>query len=332
MTTEPGVYRRKVLCGAALAGLPAMLMTPLAWGQAFPSTTIRIIVGNPPGGTVDLLARLIADDLSKAFGQPAIVENRPGANGNLAAEQVLKAPADGHTLFLAAPGPFVTHGALYKAMRFDPQTAFAPISIVAVAPLVLVVPSSLPVRSLRDFVAYAKSQPGKVSYGSQGNGSMGHLAMEMFKQAAGIYAVHVPYKGSAAAMLDLVGGNIQAMLDNTTSVLPHVKSGALRALAVAEKTRLPSLPEVPTLDESGWRGFEATPWFGIAASAATPRDAVQKLSAAVRASLRRPEAQAKLLGMGIQPRGTSVEEFEAVMKSDTAKWAAVIRASGATID
>ena len=325
MNTHSRIDRRRFLTAAACAVASG---GPLAQTN---SGVLRIVIGNPPGGTVDLLARMLAEDLGKSSGQAAIVENRPGANGNVAAEYVLRAPADGQTLFLAAPGPFVTAAALYPTLRFDPRTAFAPISVVAIAPLVLVVPAAFPVRSIKEFVAYAKANPGKISYGSQGNGSMGHLAMEMFRQTAGFDAVHIPYKGSSEAIQDLLAGNIQAIFDNTTSVLPQIRTGKLRALAVGERTRLPSLPDVPTVSEAGWNGFEATPWFAIAAPAATPRPEVVRLNTSIRAAIALPESQSRLAGLGIQPVGSSVEEFEQLLRTDTAKWTGVIKTAGITL-
>lgn len=319
---------RRIVC--LLACLAFWAVPAIA--QPYPSKPVRIIVTNPPGGTVDILARTVGDELGKSLGAAFVVENRPGANGNLGAELLLKAPADGYVLMLTPPGPLAINAALYQSLPFDPKTAFAPVSLIAIAPLVLVVPPQSPARSLGELIALAKSKPGQLSYASQGNGSTGHLAMELLKTMVSIDVVHVPYKGSAPALADLLAANVQMMFDNTTSSLPHVKRGALRALAVAEPQRLRSVPDIPTVSESGVPGFEATPWFGMIARAGTPKDILDRLSGAIKAGLQRPEVESRFATLGVELRGSTPEEFARTIASETQKWERVIKASGAKAD
>lgn len=325
--------RRRLLCalGGALAAawLPAAAQGPAA---AFPARPIRLVVSYPPGGTADTLSRAVADGIARSLGQPVVVENKPGANGNLGAELVAKAAPDGHTLVMTAPGPLAVNAFLYKTLPFDPATAFAPIARVAVAPLVLVVPAALPVRNLAELLAYAKAQPAKATYASQGNASSGHLAMELLKTRTGMEAVHVPYKGSTPALNDLLAGHVLMMFDNTTSSLPHVRSGALRAIAVAEPRRLAAAPEIPTVAESGVEGFEATPWFGLVTTAGTPPAVVDKLQRAVREVLRTPAVQARFAAMGVELVGDTPQEFTATIEAESHKWKEVVRRSGARAD
>jgi tripartite-type tricarboxylate transporter receptor subunit TctC len=261
-----------------------------------------------------------------------LVENRPGANGNLGAEALLRSPADGLTVLVTPPGPLAINGALYPDLGFDPRTAFAPVSMMAVAPLVLVVNPALSVQGVRDLIELARNRPGKLSAASQGNGSTGHLALELFKSVAGVDIAHVPYKGSAPAITDLIADHVQMMFDNTTTSLPQVRQGRLRALGVAELHRLPSDPAIPTIDESGLKGFEATPWFGMVARAGTPSTRVEQLAEAVRAAIEKPELNQRFAALGVELRAMAPAAFGRFIAAETTKWERVIRVSGARAD
>lgn len=302
-----------------------------AAGQSYPSKPVRVILTNPPGGTVEVLARTLSDELAKAFGQPFVIENRPGANGTLGGQALMAADADAHALLLGPPGPIAINKLMYS-MPYDPQKAFAPVSLVAIAPLVLVVHPGFPAKTLQEFIQYAKANPGKVSYASQSSGSSGHLAMELLKSRTGIFAVHIPYRGSGPAIADLVAGQTHAMFDNTTSALPQVRAGRLRAIAVAEKTRLKAEPGIPTLAESGVPGFEATPWFGVVAKAGSPKSAIDTLAAAIGRIVKQPQVEARFAALGVELVGSSPEQFGAHIDAELAKWDFVVKRSGAKLD
>ena len=306
--------------------------TALAQTPAFPVKTIRLVVAYPPGGTADVLSRTIAEGLSQRLGQRVVVENKPGANGNIAADLVAKSPADGYTLLMTAPGPLAVNANLYATLPFDPATAFAPVSLAGVAPLLLVVPASLPVRNLKELLDYAKANPYKVTFASQGNASSGHLTMELLKVRTGMQANHVPYKGSAPALNDLLAGHVTMMFDNTTSSLPLVRGGALRAIAVAEEKRLLATPDIQTVAEQGLPGFVSTPWFGIVTTAGTPGAVVEKLSAAINETLSTPAVLVRFLEMGVELRPNSPKAFESYISAETVKWKEVVRVSGAKLD
>ncbi|WP_293749787.1 tripartite tricarboxylate transporter substrate binding protein [Limnohabitans sp. Rim8] len=309
------------LCGAALA------QTPL-----FPTKPIRLVVAYPPGGSADVLSRAIAEGVSQRLGQRVVVENKPGANGNIAADLVAKSPADGYTLLMTAPGPVAVNASLYASLPFDPATAFAPVSLAGVAPLLLVVPANLPVRNLKELLDYLKVNPTKATFASQGNASSGHLAMELLKVRTGMQATHVPYKGSAPALNDLLAGHVTMMFDNTTSSLPLVRAGTLRAIAVAEEKRLIASPDIPTVAEQGLPGFVSTPWFGVVTTAGTPNAIVEKLSAAINETLRTPAAQVRFHEIGVELRPNSPQAFERYISAETVKWKEVVRLSGAKLD
>lgn len=311
----------------ALLAWAVALASPDSIAQSYPSKPVRMLLTNPPGGVVDILARVLSDELGKALGQPFVPENRPGANGNIAAEMMLKLPADGYTLMVSPLGPFTTNRVLYANPTFDPLVDFAPISLLAVAPLILVVHPSVPAENLQAFLAWMR-QEGNVSYGSQGIASSAHLAMELLKSMTGINGTHVPYKGGTAPMTDLMAGHIKVMFNNSSTTLPFVRRGAVRAIAVGEKTRLQSAPEIPTVDEQGVKGFEATPWFGMAARSATPREIVERLSAEVARIFRRPEIEKKFLDLGVELRGTTPDAFSAHIRSETEKWTRIVRLAG----
>ena len=298
----------------------------------YPSKPIRLVVGYPPGGTADQLARVLAEGVGKSLGQNVIVENRPGANGNLAADLVAKSPADGYTLLMTAPGPVAVNVHVYPALTFDPKTAFSPIARVAVAPLVLVVNKQLPVQNLKELLAYAKANPSKASYASQGNASSGHLAMELFKTRAGLQAEHVPYKGSTPALNDLLAGHVLMMFDNTTSSLPQVRAGNLKAIAVAEDKRIAVAPDIPTVAESGYEGFSATPWFGLVTTAGTPAFVIQKWVAGIHDVLKSPAIKERFAQSGVELVIDTPELFSTYLESESRKWKEVVRISGARAD
>ena len=326
----PGLALRSLAVGtAALLTQPAPAADDLAW----PSRAVRIVATSPPGGSVDLLARIVAQDLTKKHGQPFVVENRPGANGDLGVASVLRAPADGHALFVAPAGPFSINLSLRSSMPFNPRTDIAPVAMLAVTPLVLMVHPSVPATNLHELLVWLRAQSGKATYASQAVGSSGHLAMELFKSMTGVQSTHVPYKGSAAqAATDLVAGRVAMSFVNTSTTIGYLQNGTLRAIAVAEKRRLASLPDVPTLDEAGVPGFEATAWIGLGARAGTPDNVVLQVAEDATRTLAQPESARRLAALGIEPRPMPPPEFAAFIRGDTERWADVIRRSGATVE
>jgi len=328
------VNRFRFMSAGALLCLGLTVLPSLSSAQApaYPSKPLRLLVSNPPGGTVDTLARAVAEGLTQNLGQTVVVENKPGVNGNIAADLVAKAPADGHTLLMTPPGPLTVNAVLYSTLPFDPDTAFAPVSEVAIAPLVLVVPKALPVHDLKELLAYMKANPAKANFASQGNASSGHLAMELLKSRTGLAAAHVPYKGSAPALNDLLGGNVSMMFDNVTSSLPQIRAGALRAIAVAERTRLQVLPDVPTVEEQGVPGFELTPWFGIVTTGGTPAPVVEKLSRSVADVLNSPAVRKRFESIGVELRPSSPSAFGTYIKAQSTELTRLVKASGAKAD
>ncbi len=298
----------------------------------YPNKSMRIVVGYPPGGTADQLARVLSEGVGKILGQNVIVENRPGANGNLAADFVAKSPADGYTLLMTAPGPVSVNMHVYPSLPFDPKTAFAPIARVAIAPLVLVVNKQLPVQNLKELLAYAKANPSKASYASQGNASSGHLAMELLKSRTALQAEHVPYKGSSPALNDLLAGHVLMMFDNTTSSLPQVRSGNLKAIAIAEDKRIAAAPDIPTVAESGYEGFSATPWFGLVTTAGTTNLVIQKWVASIHEVLKNPAIKDRFAQSGVDLVFDTPEAFSYYIESESRKWKEVVRISGARAD
>jgi len=279
-----------------------------------------------------VMARNLGAELTKSLGQTFIVDNKPGANGNIGTDSVAKSAPDGYTLLLAGVGTNAINHSLYAKMPYDSLKDFASITLLATGPNVLVVNPSFPAKSVRDVIAMAKAQPGKLAYGSNGNGSSGHLAMEMLRQATGIDMVHVPYKGGGPAMTDLIGGQIPMLFTNQDAALQNVRAGKIRAIAVASLERNPAFPNVPTVAESGIPGFSAVSWFGLAAPAKTPREVVMRLHAESIKALNSPDLRSKLESTGFVVVGNSPEEFGAFMKSEIEKWGKVVRASGAKVD
>jgi tripartite-type tricarboxylate transporter receptor subunit TctC len=315
-------------CAAVSAGLAAALLACATSAQDYPSRPVRVIVPFAPGGPNEIIARLVAHELAGALGQPFIVENRPGAGGNIGTDFVAKSPPDGYTLLSAGPGSLVINP-LLGAVPYDPARDFAPIAIVATAPNVLVVHPAVPAQSVGELIALARSRPGALNYASGGIGSTPHLAAALFAAMAGIRIAHVPYKGTGPAVTDLLGGQVQMAVLGIPTVLPHVRSGKLRPLAVTGKRRSPELPEVPTVDEAGVAGYEVSPWYGLLAPAATPSAIVARLSAEVNAVVRRAEFKQKLAAQGAEPEGSTPEEFAAYLRAEAARWAPVVKASGA---
>lgn len=310
----------------------AAAASSLTVAQSYPSKTMRMIVPFPPGGTTDILGRLAAQKLSEALGHQVIVDNRPGAGGNIGTELAAKSPADGYTL-LAAPGSTLTiHPSLYAKLPFDPLRDFAPITMLAAVPNLLVVHPSLPVKSVKDLIALAKARPGELNYASTGAGQSTHLSMELFKNMAGVKITHVPYKGSAPAISDLMGGHVLLMFDNMPSALPQAKAGKLRGVAVSTSKRSPVMPGVPTVAESGLPGFEVSVWFSVLAPANTPREIIDRLNAVLVKALHTPDMRERLASQGAEAIGNTPEAFAAQMKADIAKWAKVVRDSNIKLD
>ncbi|HZN26342.1 MAG TPA: tripartite tricarboxylate transporter substrate binding protein [Burkholderiales bacterium] len=303
-----------------------------AYAQAWPTKPIRMILPFPPGGTTDILGRVAAQKLSEALGQQVVPDNRPGAAGNIGTEFVAKAPPDGYTL-VTAPGSTLTiHPSLYSKLGFDPLRDFAPVTILAAVPNALVVHPSLPVRNVKDLIALAKAKPGQLNYASTGAGQSTHLSMELFKTMARVNIVHVPYKGSAPAVTDLLGGHVLLMFDNMPSALPHVKAGKLRAVAVSTLKRSPVAPDIPTVAESGLPGFEVSVWFGVLAPAKTPQPVVERLNQILVKALHTAEVRERLSTQGAEPIANTPDQFTQQMKRDIAKWAKVVKDADIKLD
>lgn len=300
----------------------------IAQAAAYPGKQIRMVIPYPPGGPTDLTARVVAAEMSKSLGQSVVADNRPGASGMIGAEMVARAEPDGYTI-LANASLHVINGFIYPDMRFDALKDFEPITQLAAVPLVLVVPVSLPVKSVQELVEYGKKNPGKLNFGSSGNASAQQLAGESFKMAAGIEMQHVPYKGSSPALADLVGGQIQLMFDSMPSAMPFIKSGKLRAIAVTTTNRAQALPDLPTIAESGYPGFDISTWYGYWAPKGTPAEIVNKLSAAASEALKKPNVMEQYAGMGAEPVGSTPAEFSKYNASEAVKWEAIVRKSGA---
>jgi tripartite-type tricarboxylate transporter receptor subunit TctC len=303
-----------------------------ATAQAYPNKPVRIVVPWTPGGTADTLARILGQRLSESFGQQVLVDNRPGASGQIGTELVAKSAPDGYTLVLATTAPNSTAPSLYTKISYDPMKDFAPVSLVALTFYVLSVNPSVPVRNIPELVQLAKARPGELNFSSPGNGTPNHLSGEMLKTMAGIRMQHIPFKGSAQAIADVIGGQLPLNFENIAVVLPHIKAGKVRALGVTSAQRNRFLPDVPTIAESGYPGFEAVGWFGLMAPAATPRDALAKLNAETVRLLSSADVSSRILGLGAEVKPTTMREFEAFNRAQIAKWAKVIKESGARAD
>jgi tripartite-type tricarboxylate transporter receptor subunit TctC len=316
----------KILLGALIA----FPLTVIA--QAYPSKPVRVVVPYPAGSTPDIVGRTVAERLQKALGQPCVVENRSGAGGNIGAEAVAKAPADGHTLLVAGNGPVAINKHLYKGLGYDADRDLAPISLLASAPQMLVVKPQLKLEEFKSFLEHVRRNPGRLSYASVGGGSASHLTMELLKSDARLFLVHIPYRGFPPAVTDMLAGNIDAMFAIIPAVLPHVKAGKMKALAVTARNRNPMVPEVPSVAELGVPQLESLAWIGLLAPAATPAQIRERLSAEAGRAMRAAEVRELLGRQGFDVVASSAEEFSRWIRAESEKWAKVIRASGATAD
>ncbi len=321
-----GSIASAVVLGAGLLGGTSAL------AQAYPTKPVTIIVPFAAGGTTDILARIIGQALTAELGQSVVVDNRAGAGGNIGGQAAAKAAPDGHTLFMGTVGTHAINASLYKKMPFDPVKDFAPLTRVANVPNLLVANPAQPYKSVKDLIAYAKANPGKVNFGSSGNGSSIHLSGELFKSLAKVDMQHVPYKGSAPAVTDLLGNQIGIMFDNMPSAIQHVRSGSLVPLAVTTAKRSPELPNVPTIAEAGVPGYEATSWFGMFAPAGTPAPVLAKLNAAIVKVLAQPDVKKKINEQGAEVYSETPEQFTAFIQAESVKWGKVVKESGASLD
>jgi tripartite-type tricarboxylate transporter receptor subunit TctC len=315
---------------AALAALTVPLAPALA--ADYPVKPVRLVVPFPPGGGADILARLIMPRVAEELGQAIVIDNRPGAGGNVGAEHVARATPDGYTLLYGTNGTHSINASLYRNLRFDPVKDFAPVSRMTSIAAMLIVNPKVPATNVAELIGYAKANPGKLNFASAGNGTTSHLAGELFRTMAGIDIVHVPYRGGALAVTDLIGGQVQMMIDVMPNAFPLAKDGRARGLAVASAQRFPAAPEYPTLAESGLPGFEASAWDGILAPANTPEPVIRRLNAAIRTALEDPKIVSALLARGALPVAGPPEDFVRHIAESTKKWAAVVQSSGAKID
>lgn len=324
-TTSPGVTA--VVCAVLTVCTGSVLAQ-----TTYPTKTMRIIVPYTPAGTTDILARAMGQKFTEAWSQPVLVDNRPGANGNIGTEVAAKAAPDGYTLLMGTAATHGTNPGLYPKLQFDAVRDFAPISLVAVVPNIVVVTNSLAAKNLPDLITYAKANPGKLSHGSPGQGSTGHLSAELLKSMTGAVMTHVPYRGSAPVLQDLMGGQLQVVIDNMPPYLSQVRAGKIRALAVTSAKRSPAAPQLPTVAETGVKGYEASSWFGFFAPAGTPPDILAKLAAETQRILQLPDMKDRLLSLGAQPAANTPDEFAVFVRDEIAKWGAVIRNAGVRIE
>ena len=316
-------------CITLAAGLA---LAAVVHAQAFPSKPVRIVVGFPAGGPLDQHARLLSDKLQTVLGQPVVMDYKAGAGGTVGAQEVMRAPPDGHTIMLANTGVMVINPALYSRLPYATLKDFTPIARTAMQPLALLVNPSVPAKNLQEFMAYAKSRPGQVNFGSAGNGGISHLVPEMFKTATGLFMVHIPYRGSAPAFTDLMGGQVQFMAESIPQAASYHKQGKVRALAVTSKERNPALPEVPTVIESGIKGFEVVGFYGFLAPAGTPKGVVNKLSEAFGQVLQMPDVRNRMVSQGADPAFLGADDFARFLAAEMPRWADVVKKSGAKMD
>ena len=311
------------------AALAILAPHAAAAADAYPAKPVRFVVAFPPGGGTDIIARSIAQKLTERIAQQVVVDNRPGAGGNIGTDIVAKSAPDGYTLLMGSAGPLAINASLFVKMPFDPIKDLAPVTLAASTPNVLVVHPSLRAATVKELIALAKARPGEINFASSGHGTPAHLAGELFNSMAGVKMVHVPYKGAAPALADLLGGQVQLMFSTMPPALPHVKDGKLRALAVTSAKRSPAAPDLPTVDEIALPGFEANTWHGVVAPAGTPRAIIARLNREIVAILHLPDVVERLSAQGAEPVGSTPEEFAAYIGSETLKWAKVVRDSGA---
>ncbi len=316
-----------------IAGLLLLLQAvPAVHATDYPTRPVTLVVAFPPGGASDVLARILGRKLEQILGQPFVIDNRPGAGGNVAAEAVAHAAPDGYTLLTGNNAILATNAALYKKINFDPVADFAPIGLIGSQANILVVNPALPVKSMDELIALARANPGKLNFASSGHGLAAHLAGELFKAEAKIDIIHVPYKGAAPALQDVIAGHVQMMFATASSVVPHIRDGKVRPLGVAALKRTTVLPDIPTIDELGIKNFDATTWHGLVAPARTPREIIATLNRALAATLDDAAVKTSLAALGVDVIGGTPEEFAAYIKSEIPKWTAIIKASGAKLD
>jgi tripartite-type tricarboxylate transporter receptor subunit TctC len=316
---------------AALACAATFLLAPGAHAQAWPNKPIRLVVPFPAGGGTDLITRELANRVANA-GYTFIVDNKPGSGGNLGVDAAAKAPADGYTLVMGQTSNLAINPSLYSKLPYDPLKDLTPISLVASAPLVIVAGVDSPIKTVADLVKAAKAQPGSINYASSGNGTVAHLAAESFQKAAGIKLTHIPYKGAAQGATDVISGQVQLYVSSIPTLLGHIKSGKMRAIAVTSSKRADDLPQVPTIAESGYKGFEAVTWFGILGPANLPKEVVARLNADINKSLKEPELQKKLGDQGADVAGSTPEQFGKLIRDDITRWGKIVKESGAKVD
>jgi len=318
---------------AGLLTFLALAVAPFAHAQDdYPNRTVRIIVPFAPGGSTDVVARILADKLGTELKQSFVVENRAGAGGNIGADAVAKASPDGYTLLMGTTGVLAINKYLYKEMSFDPERDLVPVSYTSLITNILVVNPQVPARTVSELVALARAKPGSLTFASSGAGSSTHLSAELFKSMAGVDILHVPYKGSSQAITDLMGGQVTMLFDNAPSSIPFVEQGKLRALAVTSTKRLPNLPDVPTLDEAGVKGYESLSWSGIMAPAGTPKRVIDKLNAAIGKILRDPDVKQRFASLGVEPVGGPPEAFSRHIRAESEKWARVVKTANITLN
>ena len=324
---------RNAICFTSLlVGTASAADTPISPNLLYPSKSIRFILGYPPGGASDAVARLLVAPLTARLGQQIVIDNRPGAGGNIAGEITARSAPDGYTWFLGNNGILATNQALYQKMPFDALRDFATVVLIATQPSVLVAHPSLPVKNVKDLIALARARSGQLNYASSGTGTAGHLAGELFKALANVSYQHIPYKGGGPAVIDVVSGQVQFMFATAASVIPHTRTARLRALAVTSAQRSPTVPDLPTIAESAIAGFEALTWHGIVVPAATPQPVIAKINAEVNAALAATELKERLATQGVEARGGKPEEFAAFLRAEIPKWSKVVRDSGAKAD
>lgn len=314
------------------AGLSVLLLAAGVAQAAWPDKPIRVILAVPAGATPDVTARLVFPGMSQELGVSLVADNRAGGGGVIGAEIAAKSAPDGYTLFISSPGALTILPHMRKGLPYDTLRDFTPVSLISVGPFVLMTHPSVPAKNIRELIALAKAQPGKLNYASAGNGVANHLAGELFKQMAGVDIVHVPYKGAPQAVTDVLAGHMNMMFNSVAPIVAHIKSGKVRVLGIASLQRSPQLPEVPTIHESGVPGFEAVNWFGLFAPAKTPAPIIRRVNAAVVKAVKSPELQAQFIALGADPVGSSPEEFAAFVKRDLEKYARVVKISGAKLD
>ena len=312
--------------------LAAATLSGAAFAQAWPARPIHIVVPFPPGGGTDIIARETSQRVAKATGWTFVIDNKPGAGGNLGVDSVAKSPADGYTIVLGQSSNLAINPTLYSKLPYDPQKDLEPIVLLANAPLVMVTSMQTPYKTLADAVNAARARPGQVNFASPGNGTVAHLTSELFQKAAGIKTQHVPYKGASQAMTDVISGTVDLYMASVPTLLGHIRQGKVRALAVTSAKRVDDLPEVPTINESGYKGFDAVTWFGLLAPAGTPRDVIARLNAEFNKALKQSELAKRLGDEGADPAGGTPEQFAALIKDEIPRWGKVVRDSGAKVD